>query len=174
MALATSNLSVKSILQTLGVSTPKSIFYISGTLKTLTQLGSLVNKSGLSATYCPGANEDARLQSLLNDRKLSYFKGYEHVTNYLNLLPNIFNVNAAGTEPYEPQVSVAVNGPTTWSALADDVWVHIDNASATGNGVMYLSFDANPEPMSRETSITVTASNGLEGTILIYQDANNE
>lgn len=170
MALATSNLSVNSILTTLGVSTAKAIFYIGSTLKTAAQLGSLVNKDGLNSTYCPGADATARLANLLADRKLSYFKGYNHATNYLNLLPNTFNVSADASTPSNPQVSVAVNGATTWSALASDNWITLTDASGTGNGVFYITFAANTDPVSREASITVTASNGLEGVIQIYQD----
>lgn len=172
MALATSNLSLKSILQTLGVSTPKAIFYISGTLKTLTQLGSLVNKSGLNVTYCPGANEDARLQSLLNDRKLSYFKGYEHVTAYLVVDPLVFNVSADSSQPYEPQISISVNGSTAWSAEPSDGWVQLSSISGSGNAVIYPTFSPNPEPTSREAVIQI-ASGGFGETIHIYQDANN-
>lgn len=76
MALTTSNLHVNSILSEFGVSTAKAIFYNGSTLKTISQFGALVNKNNLSATYCPGSTADARLQNLLTDRKLSYFKGY--------------------------------------------------------------------------------------------------
>lgn len=79
MALPTSNLSVNLILSTLGVTTAKDIFYTGGVLNTIAEIGAIVSKTGLNATYCPGADADARLANLLADRKLSYFKGYEPI-----------------------------------------------------------------------------------------------
>ena len=80
MALPTSNLSVNLILQTLGVSRAEEIFYNfpGRVLKTKQQLRQLVNRSGLDPNYCPGNNRNKRITNLLNDRKLSYFKGYDH------------------------------------------------------------------------------------------------
>lgn len=77
--LPTSNLKVSQILTKLGASSPKGIFYNGGSLKSLTKLGEMVNKNGLS-DYCPGATPDDKLNNLLNHRKLSYFKGYNPVT----------------------------------------------------------------------------------------------
>lgn len=71
----------------LGVSSVKAIFYNGTTLKTVAQLGALVNKYGLSS-YCPGSTVDTKLQNLLNDRKLSYFKGYSAVNNNFILSPS--------------------------------------------------------------------------------------
>ena len=78
--LATSNLSVKSILDMLGVVTPKDIFYNGSTLRTSTELATVVNKLWLGDA-CPGATPDAKLSSLYTDRKLSYFKGYGFFNN---------------------------------------------------------------------------------------------
>lgn len=78
--LVISNLPVKSILQTLGVASARAIFYKGAgltTLKTAAELGALVRAGGLSS-FCPGATADAKLANLLADRKLSYFKGYNH------------------------------------------------------------------------------------------------
>ena len=83
MALATSNLALSTVKSVLGVSNIRNIFYAGGgaTLNTIVQIGAIVNKHGLNATYCPGATADARLANLLADRKMSYFKGYEHITS---------------------------------------------------------------------------------------------
>jgi len=77
-ALPTADLPVSLILSTLGVVTAKAIFYNGSVLKTLTELGQIVRKEGLSS-FCPGVDASAKLSNLLNDRRLSYFKGYEHV-----------------------------------------------------------------------------------------------
>lgn len=82
--LATSNLSVNSIKTMLGVTSLRAIFYKGAgltTLKTVAELGATVNKIWLAAA-CPGANADAKLQNLLNDRKLSYFKGFGYDDNF--------------------------------------------------------------------------------------------
>lgn len=79
MALPTANLPVSLICSTLGVNSPKEIFYNGSTLKTIVEIGQLVSKAGLDPNYCPGADADARLTNLLADRRLSYFKGYDHI-----------------------------------------------------------------------------------------------
>lgn len=77
MKLATSNLSVKAIMQMLGTGGGvKAVFYSGSTLRTISEFGTIVNKLWLDPNYCPGETPDARLQNLLTDRKLSYFKGY--------------------------------------------------------------------------------------------------
>lgn len=81
--LASSNLSVKAIKTALGVSSLRAIFYKGAgltTLKTVAELGTLVDKRWLS-NACPGANDDAQMANLLADRKLSYFKGYGYNDN---------------------------------------------------------------------------------------------
>jgi len=84
MALATSDLLIEDILDILSITSKdaKDIFYNGSTLKTISEFGNLVSKSGLDATYCPGADADARLSNLLSDRDLSYFKGYESLSNF--------------------------------------------------------------------------------------------
>lgn len=82
--LASSNLSVNSIKTMLNVTSLRTIFYKGvalDTLKSVAELGAVVNKLWLSSA-CPGANADAKLQNLLNDRKLSYFKGYGYSDNF--------------------------------------------------------------------------------------------
>lgn len=77
MKLPTSNLSVIEIVQMLGTGDGvRGIFYSGSTLRTIESFGTIVNKVWLDPTYCPGETPDARLQNLLTDRKLSYFKGY--------------------------------------------------------------------------------------------------
>ena len=82
-ALPTSNLSVDLILSTLGVTTAKDIFYLSGSLRSISNFGTIVNKNGLDPAYCSGATADDRLQNLLTYRNLSRFKGYNPVTPYV-------------------------------------------------------------------------------------------
>lgn len=129
--LATSNLSVKSLLTMLGVTTPKEIFYVSGFLRTVGQLQLVVNKLWLGAE-CPGADPDSKIASLLADRKLSYFKGYGFVENFLmytsyglgisritapwitERYENICGINSTGLFYQEgfgtSQMSIALNG----------------------------------------------------------------
>jgi hypothetical protein len=83
--LPTSNMSVKALLQMLGVSTPKAIFYNNGVLDQ-THMLSVVNKN-LLTTYCPGSTADDKADNLFADRKLSYFKGYGYSDN-VSLLPS--------------------------------------------------------------------------------------
>lgn len=80
MALATSNLRVSSIINVLGVSSTKRIFYnADGSAKTLAQLSQVVNKWGLNSSYNNGlANPDDKLNYLFTQRRLSCFKGYDH------------------------------------------------------------------------------------------------
>jgi hypothetical protein len=76
MALPISNLSVSTILSTLGVSSPKAIFYKDiglTTLKTIEELKDLVADNGLNATYCPGTTNEQRITNLLNTRNLNRF-----------------------------------------------------------------------------------------------------
>ena len=77
MALATSDLAVSTILSTLGVSTPKDIFRnTDGSLKTVNEIWSIVNRWGLDSLYLGGGGQ-SKIMQLLTDRKLSYFKGYD-------------------------------------------------------------------------------------------------
>ena len=80
MALLTMNVLVSSILTVLGKAGVKDIFRnTDGSLKSENELWAVVNKWGLSS-YCPGATATQKLSNLLIDRKLSYFKGYDHNT----------------------------------------------------------------------------------------------
>jgi len=86
-ALPTSNLSVALILSTLGITSKdtKDIFYLSGSLRSISNFGTIVNKNGLDPAYCSGATADDRLQNLLTYRNLSRFKGYTHSSQLLEL-----------------------------------------------------------------------------------------
>ena len=166
MALATSNLSVNSMLTTLGVSTPRAIFYASGTLRTAAQLATIVSKDGLSATYCPGANADARLANLLADRKLSYFKGYNHITNFLTIDPTEMYFPAATLEGGEQTATVTANSGVTFTISSNQSWA---TASESG-GIITVAVETNTNPISRDATINVSASNGLSDSIIIYQN----
>ena len=76
MALPITNISLESDIA------PE--FLESATLETCC-LSANVNKNGLNPTYCPGATPDLRLVNLRNDRKQSYFKGYDIGTGGLSL-----------------------------------------------------------------------------------------
>lgn len=163
MALATSNLSVNSILTTLGVSTPRAIFYNGGTLKSAAELAALVSKSGLSAA-CPGADADAKLANLLADRKLSYFKGYNHITNFLTVDPMQLVFDASGGSQY---AFATANSGVTFSVSSNEDWVE---TLVNSYGIIVVFLDQNTNPISREAIITVSASNGLSKSLYIFQE----
>jgi hypothetical protein len=82
--LATSNLAVSDIKNALGVDSLREIFYKGvglTVLKTATELKTLVRMYGLGSA-CPGATPATKIDNLLADRKLSYFKGYQHNDNF--------------------------------------------------------------------------------------------
>lgn len=165
MALPTSNLSVKLILQTLGVATARAIFYNGGSLKTISELGATVSKAGLSQYHCPGADPDARLNNLRNDRKLSYFKGYVHAFG-LTLTPDTFSV-----EGNEQQLTIAVetDGSTTWTVTTKASWINLSTTSGTGNSNIDFTVEQNATPISRTGRIFVDGSNGVSSVCVIYQ-----
>lgn len=167
MALATSNLSVKAILQTLGVSTAKAIFYNGGTLKTITELAQLVNKNGLNSTYCPGADADERLSNLRTNRRLSYFKGYVHASGTLTVSPLSFTLSNL---QQDATLMVYTEVGTTWTATKNVSWITLYNTSGSGNGDVDFGVPDNTLPISREGMITITASNGLTRQIPVFQN----
>lgn len=64
---------------------PTSNLLLSDVLDTLNEtslddacLSSSVNKYGLDAMYCPGADTTARLSNLQTNKNMSYLKGYRH------------------------------------------------------------------------------------------------
>ncbi len=77
--LPSSNLSVAQLCQTLGVSSPRYIFYKpNGLLKTSTEFTQMLMNLGDDgaslSNSCPGATQTEKRANLRNDRKLSYFK----------------------------------------------------------------------------------------------------
>jgi hypothetical protein len=76
---------VKALLQMLGVSTPKEIFYNNGVLDKVHMLN-IVNVKFLGSA-CPGSTLTEKGNLLFNNRKLSFFKGYGYFDN-ISLLPS--------------------------------------------------------------------------------------
>lgn len=175
MALVTSNLPVSSILQVLGVSSAKAIFYNGSTLMTLTEFGAVVNKYGLNASYCPGSTVDDRLQNLLNDRKLSYFKGYDH--NYypspggsLSATPNSLGFLANGNYINTNQVTVSAT-EYGWSMTSKPDWVTVSPTSGgTGNTVLTISVSANSGGARNGMIILYQSTSGRTMAITIQQE----
>ena len=126
-----------------------------------------MSKDGLNSTYCPGANADARLANLLSDRKLSYFKGYNHIVNFLTIDPTEMNFPAATLEGGEQTATVTANSGVTFTVSSNEDWA---TASESG-GIITVAVETNTEPQSRFATISVSASNGLSDSIIIYQDA---
>ena len=108
---STSNLHISEIATVFGKDM-KNIFYTGSTLKSLVTFGTIVNKYGLNSSYCPGADANARLQNLLSNRRLSYFKGYSdffvttNLTHYeaSNSLGSV-NLNITSTGDWTATVS---------------------------------------------------------------------
>lgn len=120
--LATSDLSVKSLLTMLGVATPKAIFYNGSTLRTAAELGAIVNKLWLGSA-CPGASADLKLATLLADRRLSYFKGYGYDDN-LTLSPS-YGVSMVYTD--------SVNSKTLSAGVSTTVSDYAQNINSSVN-----------------------------------------
>lgn len=131
--LATSNLSVNSILAMLGVTSAKAIFYKGVglvTLKTLAELGATVNKLWLG-TACPGATPDEKLTSLYNDRKLSYFKYYGYTDN-LTIQPS-YGANFQNVPTTIRPTTIAVPITTSQSGYKETVGTHTASIQIGGS-----------------------------------------
>jgi hypothetical protein len=167
MSLATSNLYVRSILQTLGVANQKAIFYnADGSLKTIAQLGALVDKNGLNATYCPGATADDRLSNLRANRNLKYFKGYTPNTAYLTCSPETFSI-----EWGEDWLEVSINTNQSWTVSESLNWISVDKTSGTGNGMITIYISGNSSSIARHAHIYVSGG-GITIDININQAGN--
>jgi hypothetical protein len=167
--LVTSNLPVKTILQTLGVSSARAIFYKGTgltTLKTAAELGALVRAGGLSS-YCPGATAEAKLGNLLADRKLSYFKGYNHDSfNYFetnNSSRGIVSITFSGKPSTVPGTFSSVPAQSisvTFMEVSDGNYV----LSLLVNGAIMESKPINYKSLSATLTLasTVTYPSTLE------------
>lgn len=165
MALVTSNLRLSLILQTLEIAGTKAIFYNGSTLRTKTQLEAVVNKSGLNPTYCPGSTADERITNLLNNRKLSYFKGYEHFpTDYLLVSPSSLNFLSVGGNG-----TVTINSNVSWSVSENATWLNITGASNSGDDTFTVVCASNSSSFSRSATITIVWS-GINRLISVYQE----
>ena len=166
MALATSNLSVASICTALGVSNAKAIFYTSTGLKTWSQLAALVNKDGLNAAYCPGATADDRLASLLDQRRLSYFKGYTSIINYLSCSPTSLYPSFDGAD-----ITFNISANINWTITEAISWISLNTTSGSGNDTITVTVDFNYSVSDRTVSFTVQGS-GITKRIYITQAGN--
>lgn len=167
MALPTSNLSVSLICSTLGVGTPREIFYNGSTLRSLAGLGAIVKKAGLSPSYCPGLSDDERLENLLYYRKLSFFKGYDHNPGYLTASPMVLYFSASPTTG--ETINISINAGASWAVdYTSASWII---ATKQDSATLYVEVETNGVPVSREGTIRITANNGLDLDISVYQDA---
>lgn len=152
MGLVTANLPVKSIIQTLGVANAKAIFYNGdGSLKTIAQLGALVDKNGLNAAYCPGATADERLANLRANRNLKYFKGYNHNAGYLTCNPDYLTFNGGGS------LDFSIISNLSWTITESVNWITVNKTSGTGNDTVTVTAAANPGTETWHGSIKVQA-----------------
>jgi hypothetical protein len=165
MALATSNLSVNSILTTLGVSTPKEIFRKAGdVLKTANELQEIVNPYGLQIA---GSTISARLNTLLTDRKLSYFKGYDHNKSPIDIT-DIVNVNPEGGNYGTYVQCVFSNYSWTYYSRSDN-WVTAPSpSSGVGTTLITLNVQSNPNDWARTATITLKGASQFYGQPDIY------
>jgi hypothetical protein len=132
----------------------------------MAELGDLV-KGDLDSTFCPGASATERLTYLLVNRKLSCFKGYNHIVYFLIADPVQFDFMADANTG-----EVAVSTNEHWSASVNaeaENWITIVSGSGTGSGTMSFSILGNIEPMSRGASITISTTSGLSVIIMISQ-----
>ncbi len=162
MALPTSNLHLTDILAVLSVSTPKEIFYNGNTLKTLAQIKQVVNRLGLNSTYCTGATDTDRITNLLNDRKLSYLKGYAHTyisasetTKTVDFLAQTFEID--------------ITSNCYFSISDNQSWITTNISAGSGNTTIEISVTKNTDPQ-RTGTITVTAETGELIEIVITQE----
>jgi hypothetical protein len=145
--LTTSNLPVKSIVNALGVAKAKDIFYeADGTLRSELELKMIVNKWGLGVN-CPGSDQDSKITNLLTDRKLSYFKGYDHNFKPASVTHRVDVSNDGGTVV----INVHADPSLSWTASIpdEDLQFRISGSNTgTGGGsievVVYDNYDEFP------------------------------
>lgn len=75
MVLNTINLRLSSILNELQVSSPKEIFYDNGIERTASDMATYLTGT-LDPTYCSGSTHLEQCTYLVNNKRLSCFKGY--------------------------------------------------------------------------------------------------
>lgn len=167
MALPTANLSVNAIKAALGVATAREIFYIGATLKTAAQLGALVSAAGLNPTYCPGADATARLANLLADRKLSYFKGYNPIIDYLSCTPISIYFPKEGSGG-----SFEISSNLAWTITEAIGWLTLSAISGTGTAIITATALVNGSTQNRMGSFTVQAP-GFSKTINVEQEGSH-
>lgn len=158
--LPTSNLPAKSIINALGVAKAKDIFYeADGTLRSELELKMIVNKWGLSV-YCPGLNQDSKIANLRTDRKLSYFKGYDHnfrpasVTHRVD----VSDFGDTGT------INVLADPSLSWTATVTNGgdWFYISGSNTgTGDGSIEVIAYTNHDEFPRTGTVTFTFSEDL-------------
>lgn len=153
MGLATSNFSVSALLAALGLATAKDIFYLSGSLRTISNFGTVVNKYGLHSTYCPGSTPDARLQNLLTDRNLSYFKGYFHFE--IQATPQIKNVSSAAGS-----YLITVVSSCDWTVSEAISWANASPMSGSADQAVTITYSLNSSGSSRNGTITFATVGG--------------
>jgi hypothetical protein len=133
MILASSNLSVSTIIQALGVASAKAIFYNGdGSLKSAAQLEYVVNKNGLSS-YCPGSTADEKLANLRANRNLSYFKGYN--TSYNSLETSTSSIVLGGFSTSSQTFTITSN--VSWTITrSSTTYMTVTPSSGSGNATI--------------------------------------
>jgi hypothetical protein len=67
--------------------------------------------------------------------------------------------------------TVDVTSNTTWSASSNETWLTVSPTSATGNGTLIFTANANPTADTRTATVTVSATGCTSQTITVTQDA---
>ncbi len=145
-------MSVKALLQMLGVSTPKAIFYNNGVLDQ-THMLQVVNQNFLGSE-CPGSTPTEKGNLLFNNRKLSFFKGYGYFDN-ISLLPSHGMSFVSVTSPW-----------LTGSASSQNEYYYSDYFGAS----VYFVFGSTtfPDQLYLDTVINGVVQSGLR--IPIYNN----
>ncbi|HEX2934066.1 MAG TPA: leucine-rich repeat protein [Bacteroidales bacterium] len=78
---------------------------------------------------------------------------------------------AAGTGSTSIKYTFSVKSNTDWTASSNQTWLTVSPASATGNDLLTVSADPNPNMVTRSATVTVSATGGISQTVTVTQDA---
>jgi hypothetical protein len=79
--------------------------------------------------------------------------------------------SAISINKLNPSPTVEVTSNTTWSASTNETWLSTTPTSATGNGTLTFSAEANPTVATRSAIVTISAPGALPKTITVTQSA---
>jgi hypothetical protein len=145
MILPTSNLPVSTIITVLGTIRAKFIFRnIDNSLRTINELWAIVNIWGLSF-YCPGTTFATKSSNLINDRRLSYFKGYNHTLSPMS--GNDILVEAAGGT-FDININCILSDYSWYYYNKTVSWITVNSPhSGTGTGFLKINVSSNLGPL---------------------------